>query len=246
MGRTTHRQVRRWTRETGHHRLRTGATVNVYVDGSKIGGGGVTIPDTPVAVLLDGANKDTIVALDAAAGAGTSVAYDDAINKGYVESILTLDPAAPEGSALLFDGVFPGGTVQLTQPDVANFLKAARLPFTSVVNAKEHTTNNGSTHELLSINCGTANRGYILRLVVGATNATTFANGLVWDVIAAITHDGAVTVRNSVITKSDPGSPWAIALSVDGNNVKLNVTGALATNVAWFAGGYLTEYDGVM
>lgn len=222
--------------------------MNIYVNGVKQGGGGAVLPDTPAAVLLDVANAGDIVGLAPVTGVGSTVGMDVIVDNGSVELITAPPSLSLEGTALVFDGAAPpAGAMRLTSPDVSALLKAAYLPFTSVIDAKEHITNNGNPHDLLSVNCGTANRGYILRFTVGASNATTWQAGVSWDIIAAVTHDGAVTIRNSVITKSDPASPWNVSLTVPGmgNSVKLVVTGQVGTNVAWFAGGFLTIYDGV-
>ena len=219
--------------------------MNIYVNGVKQGGGGAVLPDTPAAVLLDAATPNSVVVLDGV-GAGTTGTAEQIVETGIVETCnAAYTPAtAPSGSSLIYDAV--GDTVSVCSETVAALLASTALPFTSVIDAKEHITNNGNSHDLLSVNCGTANRGYILRFTVGASNATTWQAGVAWDIIAAVTHDGAVTIRNSVITKSDPASPWTVTLSTAGNNVKLSVTGAAGTPVAWFAGGFLTIYDGVM
>lgn len=149
--------------------------------------------------------------------------------------------AEPAGTTIKSDGA---GAVTTTSATVSTFLDATTLPFTGVVNAVEHTTNNGTGHHLLTISCATNSRAYTFRGTISAAR-DDYSNAYAWDVIAALSHatgGGGLQLRTALITPTDPASPYTVAVNVNGNNLRVEVTGVLGHNVQWHGGGFLTVY----
>lgn len=188
------------------------------------GGGGL-----PVAAGADEVPVST--------GAGTTYAAvsTSQVVADVLDATLGSEPA---GTAIISDGA---GAVTSTSATVAALLSATALPFTSVVNAVEHTTNNGSTYHLLTISCAQASRGYTFRGTISATKSD-FTNAYAWDVIATVSHDGSVTLRDAIITPTDPSGPYSVVVDTNGSNLRVGVVGVAATNVKWHGGGFLTQY----
>lgn len=201
------------------------------------GGGGASLPDTPANVLLDLANAGDVVGLDPVTGVGATVGMDLVVDSGATMILLAGGPA-PAGATLVYDG---SGAMVSSSATVSALLAATALPFTSVVNAVEHTTNNGSTYHLLTISCAQASRGYTFRGTISATKSD-FTNAYAWDVIATVSHDGSVTLRDAVITPTDPSGPYSVVVDTNGSNLRVGVVGVAATNVKWHGGGFLTQY----
>lgn len=200
------------------------------------GGGGASLPDTPANVLLDASAPNKVVVLDGS-GAGTTGTAEEIVDTGISETCAAV--SAPSGSTLIYDAV--GGATTVCSATVAALLNATTLPFTSVVNAVEHTTNNGSTYHLLTISCSTGSRGYTFRGTISATKSD-FTNAYAWDIIATVSHDGSVTLRDAVITPTDPSGPYSVVVDVNGANLRVGVVGVAATSVKWHGGGFLTQY----
>lgn len=197
----------------------------VIINGES-GGGGAGLPTAA------GADEIPI-----STGAGTTYVASPAttVVASVIDAFLGSQPA---GTALISDGVSAATSTSAT---VSAFLSATALPFTSVVNAVEHTTSNGSTYHLLTISCAQASRGYTFRGTVSATKSD-FSNAYAWDIIAAVSHDGAVTLRDVIITPTDPASPYSVVVDTNGANLRVGVVGVAATSVKWHGGGFLTQY----
>jgi len=190
------------------------------------GGGGSGLPTAA------GANE-----LPVSTGAGTTYVAQTASD--VVANVLdTQLGAQPAGTAIVSAG---GGSTKVTSATVSTLLNATTLPLTSVVNAIEYTTNNGSLYHLLVISCATASRSYTFRGTVSATKSD-YTNAYAWDIVATVSHDGSVTLRDVVITPTDPASPYAVTVDVNGSNLRVGVTGVAMTSVKWHAGGFLTTY----
>ncbi len=190
------------------------------------GGGGGGLP------VAAGADE-----IPVSTGAGTTYAAQQV---GDVVSTVLQQALGPlaAGSAIVSDGA---GDITTTSATVSALLSATTLPFTSVVNAVEYTTDNGSTYHLLTISCSTGSRGYTFRGTISATKSD-FTNAYAWDIIATVSHDGSVTLRDAVITPTDPSGPYSVVVDVNGANLRVGVVGVAATSVKWHGGGFLTVY----
>lgn len=114
------------------------------------------------------------------------------------------------------------------------------LPYT-VVEPVEHTTTTASTYHLLTISCSTSPRAYTFRGTVSAAKSD-YSNAYSWDVIANVSNNGSVTLRNVLITPTDPASPYALDVHVSGANLRVGVIGVAATSVHWHGYGFLNQY----
>lgn len=190
------------------------------------GGGGAGVP------TATGADQVPV-----STGAGTTYVATD-LSSAVLTGLDGILGAQPAGTAPISDGA--GGT-KGTSSTVAALLNATRLSFDQVVNAVEHTTNNGSTYHLLTISCATGSRAYTFRGTVSAAKSD-YSNAYAWDIIATVSHDGAVTLRGAVITPTDPSGPYTVSCDINGSNLRVAVNGVAATNVKWHGGGFLTVY----
>lgn len=215
------------------------------------GAGDITTTSTTVAALLAATDQ---AGARSAIGAGTSNYADPLTTNGDLlvraGGVTTRLPvgASPNSYVLnLVAGAPAWAQVSLTAgvtgvlPIANGGLGSATPPFTSVIDAVEHTTNNGSTYHLLTISCATGSRAYTFRGTVSAAKSD-YSNAYAWDIIATVSHDGAVTLRGAVITPTDPSGPYTVSCDINGSNLRVAVNGVAATDVKWHGGGFLTVY----
>jgi len=120
---------------------------------------------------------------------------------------------------------------------------AADMPWSSTLAPSTVHTEDATTTTLGSIPT-TTDKGHALDLVVSATQGDRSAQ-VVWKILATVTNAaGVCTVRDVVVTPSDPGSAWTATVDVSGTNIRVRVTGAAATSLDWIAAGTLLVYGG--
>lgn len=82
----------------------------------------------------------------------------------------------------------------------------------------------------------TANKGHTLCVTVQATKSDR-STCTSWIFLASVTNvAGTVTVRNSIqVALDDPATTYTVAFDVSTTNVRVRVTGAVATTLDWSA-----------
>lgn len=119
----------------------------------------------------------------------------------------------------------------------------ADMPWSSTLAPSTVHTDDAPTATLESIPT-TTDKGHALDLLVTAIQGDRSAQ-VAWRILATVTNAaGVCTVRDVVVTPSDPGSTWAATVDVSGTNIRVRVTGAAATSLDWIAAGTLLVYGG--
>ena len=120
---------------------------------------------------------------------------------------------------------------------------AADMPWSSTLAPSTAHTEDATTATLGSIPT-TTDKGHALDLLVTAIQGDRSAQ-VAWRILATVTNAaGVCTVRDVVVTPSDPGSAWTATVDVSGTNIRVRVTGAAATSLDWIAAGTLLVYGG--
>jgi len=134
------------------------------------------------------------------------------------------------GRVLRSDGTDPAWA-QLAATDVTG------LPWTAPLAPDDGQTTDATTTTIATI-ATTTDKGHALDLVVSATQSDRSAQ-VAFKILASVTNvAGTCTVRNQLITADDGGaSGWAAVLDVSGTNIRVRVTGALATTIDWLVAG---------
>jgi len=110
------------------------------------------------------------------------------------------------------------------------------VPWTDVLPTATLLTTNAVT-QTLTVTPTTANRAHFYDLTVNAYK-TDLSAQVAFKVWATVTNAaGVVTVRDVVITPTDPGTVWTVTVTATAPNVLVKVTGAAATNVRWNLAG---------
>jgi hypothetical protein len=135
------------------------------------------------------------------------------------------------GRYLRSDGTDPGwSTVAAT--DVTG------LPWSDRIAPATVQTTDATTTTIKSYTT-TANRGHALDLIVSATQSDRSVM-VAFKIFATITNAaGTCTVRDVVITPTDPTSTWLATVDVSGTDIRVRVTGAGATTIDWCVAGTL-------
>lgn len=134
--------------------------------------------------------------------------------------------------------------VALTQAASATAAAAAiEAPWSSTLAPSTVHTDDATVTTLESIPT-TTDKGHAIDLLVTAVQGDRSAQ-VAWRILATVTNAaGVCTVRDVVVTPSDPGSAWAATVDVSGTNIRVRVTGAAATSLDWIAAGTLLVYGG--
>ena len=134
--------------------------------------------------------------------------------------------------------------VALTQAASATAAAAAiDAPWSSTLAPSTVHTDDATVTTLGSIPT-TTDKGHAIDLLVTAVQGDRSAQ-VAWRILATVTNAaGVCTVRDVVVTPSDPGSAWAATVDVSGTNIRVRVTGAAATSLDWIAAGSLLVYGG--
>lgn len=134
--------------------------------------------------------------------------------------------------------------VALAQAASATAAAAAiEAPWSSTLAPSPVHTDDATVTTLESIPT-TTDKGHAIDLLVTAVQGDRSAQ-VAWRILATVTNAaGVCTVRDVVVTPSDPGSAWAATVDVSGTNIRVRVTGAAATSLDWIAAGSLLVYGG--
>lgn len=134
--------------------------------------------------------------------------------------------------------------VALTQAASATAAAAAiEAPWSSTLAPSAVHTEDATVTTLGSIPT-TTDKGHAIDLLVTAVQGDR-SEQVAWRILATVTNAaGVCTVRDVVVTPSDPGSAWAATVDVSGTNIRVRVTGAAATSLDWIAAGSLLVYGG--
>ena len=120
---------------------------------------------------------------------------------------------------------------------------AADMPWSSTLAPSTVHTDDATVTTLESIPT-TTDKGHAIDLLVTAVQGDRSAQ-VAWRILATVTNAaGVCTVRDVVVTPSDPGSAWAATVDVSGTSIRVRVTGAAATSLDWIAAGSLLVYGG--
>jgi hypothetical protein len=223
---------------------------------SPLGSGGVlgitrkVIPDPEVVTVPDGCQYlvyDSITFLGAASmvllGNADLVILDEPnIIPGYTRKEIPANEQViiPNGGQYLVEGSLTlFGTATLTLQGNADLviLGDPPVPWTGVLPTATLLTTNAVTQTLSSIPT-TTNQAHFYDLTVNAYR-TDLSAQVAFKVWATVTNAaGVVTVRDVVITPTDPGTVWVVAVTASAPNVLVRVTGdAGPLNVRWNLAG---------
>lgn len=135
------------------------------------------------------------------------------------------------GQYLRSNGTDPGWS-SIPSTDVSGLPWSDRIAPTSV------QTTDATTTTVKSYTT-TTNKGHALELLVSATQSDRSAQ-VVFKIFASVTNAaGVCTVRDVLVTPTDPGSTWTATVDVSGTDIRVRVTGALATTIDWCVAGTL-------
>ena len=120
---------------------------------------------------------------------------------------------------------------------------AIEAPWSSTLAPSTVHTDDATVTTLESIPT-TTDKGHAIDLLVTAVQGDRSAQ-VAWRILATVTNAaGVCTVRDVVVTPSDPGSAWVATVDVSGTSIRVRVTGAAATSLDWIAAGSLLVYGG--
>lgn len=143
-------------------------------------------------------------------------------------------------------GSLRGRTISTTAPTSGQVLgwnattskwEGTTMPWTTPIAPDDGQTTDATTTTIATI-ATTTNKGHALDLVVSAAQSDRSAS-VAFKVLASVTNvAGVCTVRSQVTTASDGGaSTWTVVVDVSGTNIRVRVTGALATTIDWVVAG---------
>ena len=233
----------------------TSALTVCYYDGSSwlwasvISAPGITrkvIPSPEVVTVPDGSQYlvyDSITFLGTASmvllGNADLVILDEPnVTPGYTRKEIPTNEQVfiPNGGQYLVEGSLTlFGTATLTLQGNADLviLGDPPVPWTGVIPTATLTTTN-AVPQTLSVIPTTVNQAHFYDLTVNAYR-TDLSAQVAFKVWATVTNAaGVVTVRDVVITPTDPGTVWVVAVTASAPNVLVQVTGdAGPPNVRW-------------
>lgn len=135
------------------------------------------------------------------------------------------------GRYLRSDGTDPGWST-IPSTDVTG------LPWSDRISPATVQTTDATTTTLKSYTT-TTGKGHALDLIVSATQSDRSAQ-VVFKILASVTNAaGTCTVRDVVITPTDPASTWVATVDVSGTDIRVRVTGAGGTTIDWCVAGTL-------
>lgn len=228
-----------------------------------VGGGGVpgitrkVIPDPEVVTVPDGCQYlvyDSITFLGSASlvleGNADLVVLDyPQVIPGYTRKEIPSgeNVTIPNGGQYLVEGSLTLlGTATLTLQGNADLVVLGNPPpigpWSSVLNPTTLVTVNATSQTLASLPT-TVNSAHFYDLTVNAYRTDLSAQAA-FKVYATVTNAaGVVTVRDVVITPTDPGTAWTVSVIASSPNVLVRVTGDVGpSNVRWgFAGTALVN-----
>lgn len=119
-------------------------------------------------------------------------------------------------------------------PLLASDLSGA--PWSAILAPTTAQTTDATTTTLATI-ATTTDKGHALDLLVSATQSDRSAQ-VVFKILASVTNAaGTCTVRDVVITPTDPASTWVATVDVSGTDIRVRVTGAGGTTIDWCVAG---------
>ena len=135
------------------------------------------------------------------------------------------------GRYLRSDGTDPGWST-IPSTDVTG------LPWSDRISPATVQTTDATTTTLKSYTT-TTDKGHALDLIVSATQSDRSAQ-VVSKILASVTNAGGTcTVRDVVITPTDPATTWVATVDVSGTDIRVRVTGAGGTTIDWCVAGTL-------
>ena len=140
------------------------------------------------------------------------------------------------GRYLRSDGTDPGWST-IPSTDVTG------LPWSDRISPATVQTTDATTTTLKSYTT-TTDKGHALDLIVSATQSDRSAQ-VVSKILASVTNAGGTcTVRDVVITPTDPATTWVATVDVSGTDIRVRVTGAGGTTIDWCVAGTLLIHGG--
>ena len=138
------------------------------------------------------------------------------------------------GRYLRSDGTDPGWST-IPASDVTG------LPWSDRIAPATVQTTDATTTTLKEY-ATTTNKGHTLDLLVSAAQSDRSA-GVAFKILAHVSNAaGVCTVRSQVTTPSDGASTWTAVVDVSGTDIRVRVTGALATTIDWCVAGALLTH----
>lgn len=164
--------------------------------------------------------------------------YPDVI-PGYTRKEITNENITiPNGGQYLVEGSLTlFGTATLTLLGNADLVilgvPPAMGPWTAVLSPASFTTTNAVTQTLAAFTT-TVNQAHFYDLSISAYR-TDLSAQVGFKVYATVTNAaGVVTVRDVVVTPTDPGTAWVVAVTASAPNVLVEITGdAGPPNIQW-------------
>jgi hypothetical protein len=184
------------------------------------------------------ASSLTICYYDGSSWLWASVISPPGITRKEIPSPETV--LVPNGSQYIcYDSLTLFGTATLVLQGNADLviLDEPPVPWSGVLPTATLTTNNAVTQTLSTIPT-TVNQAHFYDITVNAYR-TDLSAQVAFKVWATVTNAaGVVTVRDVVITPTDPGTAWVVAVTASAPNVLVQVTGdAGPPNVRWNLAG---------
>lgn len=125
--------------------------------------------------------------------------------------------------------------------ETPNIPPAPVVPWTAAISTGLITTTNDTPTVILGVGTFGIPSGVIAKFTISAIYRDLSAM-YAWDVLAAVTDDGAGTntLRSHVITATDGAAPISISVSISSGNIAVTAVGLPATVIDWDKTGTIT------